>query len=90
MKMHVYSIVPYQFECSAINDLIWFDLREEIKKMMSNKGDRTVTEGTLSDRALLAGYPRQMDHTNQDAIGENCVRNDPGERALTDEDKMMA
>ena len=24
MKMHVYSIVPYQFECSAINDLNWF------------------------------------------------------------------
>ena len=44
----------------------------------------------MADRALLAGYPRQMDHTNQDAIGENCVRNDPGELALTDEDKMMA
>ena len=32
----------------------------------------------------------QMDHTNHDAIGENCVSNDAGERPLNDEDKMMA
>ena len=31
---------------------------------------------------------RQMGHRNQDIIGENCVRNDAGELALTDEDKM--
>ena len=32
----------------------------------------------------------QMDHTNQDIIGENCVRNDAGEFVITDEDKIMA
>ena len=31
-----------------------------------------------------------MDHTNQDVIGENCLRNDAGELALTDDDKMKA
>ena len=33
---------------------------------------------------------KQMDHRNQDIIGENCVHNDAGELALTDEEKMMA
>ena len=32
----------------------------------------------------------EMDHTNQDIIGENCVRNDAGEFVITDEDKIMA
>ena len=33
---------------------------------------------------------RQMDCTNQDIVGENCVCNDAGELALTNEDKMKA
>ena len=33
---------------------------------------------------------KQMDYTNQDVVGENCVRNDAGELALTDEDNMKA
>ena len=33
---------------------------------------------------------KHMDCTNQDVIGENCVRNDAGELALTDDDKMKA
>ena len=33
---------------------------------------------------------RQMDRTNQDIVGENCVCNDAGELALTNEDKMKA
>ena len=33
---------------------------------------------------------RQMDRTNQDIVGEKCVRNDAGELALTDADKMKA
>ena len=31
-----------------------------------------------------------MDRTNQDVVGENCVRNDAGEIALSDDDKMKA
>ena len=31
-----------------------------------------------------------MDRTNQDVVGENCVCNDAGELALTNEDKMKA
>ena len=33
---------------------------------------------------------KQMDHTNQDVIGDNSVSNDAGELALTDNDKMEA
>ena len=32
----------------------------------------------------------EADCTNQAVVGENCVRNDAGERALTDGDKMKA
>ena len=31
---------------------------------------------------------KQLDCTNQDVVGENCVRN--GELAVTDDDKMKA
>ena len=31
---------------------------------------------------------RQMDKTNQDVVGEKCVRNDAGELSLSDEEKM--
>ena len=33
---------------------------------------------------------KQMDRTNQDIIGKNCVCNDAGELVLTDDDKMKA
>ena len=33
---------------------------------------------------------KQMDCTNQDIVGGNCVTNDAGELALTDEDKVKA
>ena len=31
-----------------------------------------------------------MDRTNQDVVGEKCVRNDAGELSLSDDDKMKA
>ena len=33
---------------------------------------------------------RQMDRTNQDIVGEKCIRNDSGNMALSDDDKMKA
>ena len=33
---------------------------------------------------------RQMDRTNQDIVGEKCIKNDAGELALSDTDKMKA
>ena len=33
---------------------------------------------------------KQMDRTNQDVVGENCIRNDKGELSLSDEEKMNA
>jgi hypothetical protein len=31
-----------------------------------------------------------MDRTNQDVVGEKCVRNDAGELSLSDDEKMKA
>ena len=42
------------------------------------------------DGADVFRITKQMDHTNQDVIGENCVCNDADELALTDEDKLKA
>ena len=33
---------------------------------------------------------RQMDRTNQDVVGEKCIRNDAGELSLSDEEKKKA
>ena len=33
---------------------------------------------------------RQMDRTNQDIVGEKCIRNDNGDMAFSDKDKMKA
>ena len=33
---------------------------------------------------------KHMDRTNEDVVGEKCVRNDAGELLLSDEDKMKA
>ena len=33
---------------------------------------------------------KQMNRTNQDVVGENCVYNDAGGLALTDKDKIKA
>merc|ERR1711942_151675 len=33
---------------------------------------------------------KQLDHENQDVVGEKCVRNDAGELSLSDEEKMKA
>ena len=33
---------------------------------------------------------KQMNHTNQDVIGENCVHNNAAELVLTDKDNMLA
>ena len=35
-------------------------------------------------------FAKQMDKTNQDVVGEKCVRNDAGELSLSDEEKMKA
>ena len=56
------------------------------------KSDAVKEEfGTVSsDGDGVFRIAKQMDHRNQDIIGENCVRNNAGELALTDKDKMKA
>ena len=48
--------------------------------------DRTQVGPMLAPWTLLSG----MDCRNQDIVGENCVRYDAGDLALTDENKMKA
>ena len=42
------------------------------------------------DGGSVCRIVKQMDRTNQDVLGEKCVRNDAGELSLSDEDKMKA
>ena len=42
------------------------------------------------DDDVVFCFIKQMDHRNQEFVGEKWVRNDAGELALTDEDKMEA
>ena len=42
-----------------------------------------------NDRSIFK-VAKQMDRTNQDVVGEKCVRNDTGELSLSDDDKMKA
>ena len=42
------------------------------------------------DGGSIFKIAKQMDRTNQDVVGEKCVRNDAGELSLSDEDKMKA
>ena len=61
--------------------VVWFAKSEAEKEVFSK-----VTE----DGECIYRLAKQMDRTNQDVVGENCVRNDAGEIALSDDDKMKA
>ena len=50
--------------------------------------EECVTVSPDGDGVFLIA--KQMDCRNQDIIGENCVRNDAGELAFTEEDQMKA
>ena len=42
------------------------------------------------DGEVVFRIAKEMDRTNQNVIDENCVHNDAGELALTDDDNMNA
>ena len=42
------------------------------------------------DGSSVYRIAKQMDRTNQDVVGEKCVRSDAGELSLSDEEKMKA
>ena len=44
---------------------------------------------SLNDASVFR-IAKQMDRSNQDILGENCIRNDAGELAITDDDKLKA
>ena len=41
------------------------------------------------DRSIFK-LAKQMDRSNQDVVGEKCVKNDAGELSLSEEEKMKA
>ena len=43
-----------------------------------------------ADESGIYRLANQMDCTNQDVFGENCIRNDASEIALNDDEKMNA
>ena len=57
---------------------LWLVKSEAEKEEFATDGDGVVS------------IAKQMDCKNQDIVGENCVRNDTVELALTDEDKIKA
>ncbi|MCP3892139.1 MAG: hypothetical protein GY702_25195, partial [Desulfobulbaceae bacterium] len=60
---------------------VWLEKYEAEAEVFEN------LEPYASDIYRLA---RQMDSANQDIVGEKCVRNDAGELALSDAEKMKA
>ena len=58
-----------------------------LAKSQAKKGEFTTVSPDGHGVFCIA---KQMNRTNQDIVGENCVCNDAGELALTDKDKMKA
>ena len=65
----------------AAEQAIWLTMYEE-------EGDEFPTVYLNGDGVFR--IIKQMGHTDQDVIRENCIHNDAGELALTNEDKTTA
>ncbi|XP_052271871.1 uncharacterized protein LOC127872585 [Dreissena polymorpha] len=63
-------------------------------KAVADKFRDAFTEKVVTGDVDLANtveeLAKQMDRTNQDVVGEKCVRNDAGELSLSDDEKMKA
>ena len=54
------------------------------------KSEKETYISVSPDGYCIFGIIKQMDHTIEDVVGENCVCNEAAELAPTDEDKMNA
>ena len=52
--------------------------------------EREIFSNIAPNDSGIFKLAKQMDKTNQDVVGEKCVRNDAGELSLSDEEKMKA
>ena len=52
--------------------------------------EREIFSNIAPNTTGIFKLAKQTDKTNQDVVGEKCVRNDAGELSLSDEEKMKA
>ena len=52
--------------------------------------EREIFSNIAPNNTGIFKFAKQMDKTNQDVVGEKCVRNDADELSLSDEEKMKA
>ena len=65
----------------AAKHVVWLTKSEAEKEMFAKVSP--------NDSSIFK-VAKQMDRTNQDVVGEMCIRNDAGEITLSDEEKMKA
>ena len=58
--------------------------------LAKSEGERGVFADISPTGDGVFRLAKQMDRTNQDVVGDKCVRNDASELSLSDEDKMKA
>ena len=61
-----------------------------IVKQAKSDAEAEVFKNLDSQGNNIYRIARQMDRTNQDIVGEKCIRNDNGDMAFSDDDKMKA
>ena len=55
-----------------------------------SRAEKEVFDPLSTNNDNFYRLAKQMDRSNWDVVGENCIRNDAGEVALNDDDKMKA
>ena len=63
-------------------------LNELFGLLAKSRAEKEVFDPLSTNDVDFYRLAMQMDRSNRDVVGENCVRNDAGEVALSDDDKM--
>ena len=65
-------------------------LSKQVVWLAKSEAEKEVFSEVKTNGDGIFRIAKQMDRERQDVVGEPCVRNDKGELALTDEEKMAA
>ena len=65
-------------------------LAKQVVWLAKSEAEKEVFAEVSANGDNVFRIAKQIDRTNQDVVGEPCVRNDAGALALTDEEKMAA
>ena len=91
---HVKELDKYKSTCfqsnSTFKDLLKISVAKQVVWLAKFEAEMKEFTTVSPDGYGVFCIANQMDRTNQNAVGENCVHNDAGELSLTDEDKMKA